>query len=76
MCTCQIADFAGPTDNSLKLKRSKKRDKYLDLARKLKTERSIKVTVIPIVFGTFGTVNKGLVQELEDLEIRGRMETV
>ena len=33
----------------------------------------MKVTVIPIVIGT---VTKGLVQRLEDLEIRGRVETI
>ena len=36
----------------------------------------MKVTVIPIVIGALGTVTKGLVQELEDLEIRGRVETI
>ena len=33
--TCQIVDFAVPADHS-KLKGSKKKDKYLDLARELK----------------------------------------
>ena len=32
---------------------------------------NIKVTVIPILIGALGTVTKGLVQRLEDLEIRG-----
>ena len=36
----------------------------------------MKVTVIPIVIGALGTVTKGLVQGLEDLEIRGRVETI
>ena len=36
----------------------------------------MKVTVIPIVIGTLITVTKGLVQGLEDLEIRGRVETI
>ena len=31
--------------------------------------------VIPVVIGILGTVTKGLVQGLEDLEIRGRVET-
>ena len=31
-------------------------DKYLDLARKLKRLRNMKVTVIPIVFGAIVTV--------------------
>ena len=36
----------------------------------------MKVTIIPIVIGALGTITKGFVQGLEDLEIRGRMETV
>ena len=34
------------------------------------------VTVILIVIHVLGTVTKGLVQGLEDLEIRGRVETI
>ena len=34
------------------------------------------MTAILIVIGTFGTVTKGLVQGLEDLEITGQIETV
>ena len=36
----------------------------------------IKVMVIPIVVGTFGTIPKGLVKGLENLEIRGQVETI
>ena len=54
-----------------KIKENKKRDKYLDLARELKKLWNLKVTVIPIITGELGTVPKGLVRELEDLEIRG-----
>ena len=32
--------------------------------------------VIPIVIGALGTVTKGLVQGLVDLEIRRRVETI
>ena len=35
----------------------------------------MKLTVIPIVIGALVTVTKGLVQGLEDLDIRGRVET-
>ena len=35
----------------------------------------MKVTIIPIVIGAFGTVTKGLLKGLEDLEVRGRVET-
>ena len=69
-------DFAVPVDHRIKLNESEKTDKYLDLARKLKTLWDMKVSVIPIVIGFLGTVIKGLVQKLEDLEIRGRVETI
>ena len=36
----------------------------------------MKVTIIPIVIGTFGKVTEGLLKGLEDLEIRGRVETI
>ena len=36
----------------------------------------MKVTVISIVIGAFGRVTKDLVQGLEDLEIRGQVETI
>ena len=74
-------DFTVPADLRIKLEESEKRDKYLDLARKLKKTKqqlwNMKVTVISIVSGALGTVTKGLlVQGLEDLKIRGRVETI
>ena len=36
----------------------------------------MKVMVIPIVIGALVTVTKGLVKGLEDLEIRGQVETI
>ena len=36
--TCQIVDIAVPADHWVKLKEGEKRDKYLDLARELKTK--------------------------------------
>ncbi len=36
----------------------------------------MKVMIIPIVIGTLGTVTKGLVKGLEDLEIKRRVETI
>ena len=36
----------------------------------------MKVTLIPVVIGALGTLTKGLVQELEDLEIKGRVKTI
>ncbi len=34
------------------------------------------VTIIPIVIGAFGTVTKGLLKGLEDLEVGVRVETI
>ena len=36
----------------------------------------MKVTIIAIVIGAFGSVTKGLLKGLEDFEVGGRMETV
>ena len=36
----------------------------------------MQVTIIPIVTGAFGTVTKGLLKGLEDLEVGGRVETI
>ena len=73
---CKIVDFAVPADHRIKLKECEKRDKYLDLARELKKLWKMKVTIIPIVIGAFGTVTKGLLKGLEDLEVDGRVETI
>ena len=45
-------------DHRIKLKEYQKKDKYLDLARELKKLWNMKVTIIPIVIGAFGTVSK------------------
>ncbi len=36
----------------------------------------MKVTIVPIVIGALGTIPKGLLKGLEDLEVGGRVETV
>ena len=36
----------------------------------------MKVTIVPIVIGAFGTISKGLLKYLEDLEVGGRVETI
>ena len=52
-------DFVVPADHRVKLKEGEKRDKYLDMVRKLKMLRNMKVTVIPIVVGALGMIPKG-----------------
>ena len=36
----------------------------------------MKVTIVPIVIGAFGTITKGLLKGLEDLEVDGWVETI
>ena len=74
--TCKTVDFAVPTDHRIKLKECEKKDKYLDLARELKKRWNMQVTIIPIVIGAFGTVTKGLLKGLEDLEVGRQGETI
>ena len=49
---------------------------YLDIARELKKLWNMQVTIIPIVIGAFGTVTRGLLKGLEDMEVGGRVETI
>ena len=49
---------------------------YLDLARELKKLWNMRVTIEPIVIGAFGTITKGLIKVLEDLEVGGSVETI
>ena len=74
--TCKVVDFAVPADYRIKLKQYEKKNKYLDFARELKKLWNMQVTIIPIVIGVFGTVTKGLLKGLEDLEVGGRVETI
>ena len=71
-----MVDFAVPAEHRIKLKERENKDKYLDLAWELKKLWNMKVTIIPIVIGALGSIIKGLTQGLEDLEIRGRVETI
>ena len=71
----QNMDFAVPADHRVKLKENEKKDKYLNFAGELKKLWNMKVTFIPIVIGSLGTITKWLIKGLEDLEIRGRVET-
>ena len=73
---CKIVDFAVPADHRINLKQSEKKDKYLDLARELKKLWNMIVTIMPIVTGALGTITKGLLKGLEDLEVGGRVETI
>ena len=42
--------------------------------RELKSQRNIRMTVIPIIVGALGTVREVLKERMTELEIRGRNE--
>ena len=63
-------------DHRVKLKEKEKKDKYLDLTRGLKKLLNSKMTFVPIIIVALSTVTKELIKGLEDLEIKGRMETI
>ena len=73
---CKIVDLAVPVDHRINLKESEKKDKYLDLTRELKRLWNMKVMIVPIVIGALGTITKGLLRGLEDLEVGGWEETI
>ena len=63
-------------DHIIKLKESEKKDKYQDLARKLKKLLNMKETITPIVIVAFVTFTKGLLKGLEYLEVGARVEII
>ena len=64
---CKFVDFAVLADHRIHLKEYEKKDMYLDLARELKKIWNVKMTIVPIVIGAFGTITKILLKGLEDL---------
>ena len=70
-----MEDLAISAEYRVKIRENEKRDRCMDFARELKTLWSMKVTLMPIVIGAFGTIPKGLDRGLEELEIRERLET-
>ena len=36
----------------------------------------MKVTIVPLVIGSFGTITKRLLKSLEELEVSGQVETI
>ena len=73
---CKIVDLAVPADHRINVKECENKDKYLNLDRELKKLWNMKVTIVPVVIGALGTITKGLLKGLEDLEVGGRVETI
>ena len=71
---CCLVRFDVPSDPTVKIKENENRDNYFDHAREPRELWNLKATVIPKVIGAPGTINKGLVRELEELQIVGLSE--
>ena len=70
-------DFTVSADRWMEIKEIEKINKYLDLAGELRKLLKMNVTVvIPVVVGALGTTPKGLKREIQELEIRGRIEII
>ena len=52
-----MMDFTVSVNHKVSIKENEKRDKYLDHSWELGNLQSIMVTVVPIVYGTFGSVH-------------------
>ena len=72
----KLSTLLSRADHRINLKECEKKDKYLDLVRELKKLWNMKVTIVPIVIGALGTITKGLLKCLEDLKVRGWVETI
>ena len=67
-------DFAVPVDHGLKIKKRKERQILEPCWRKLRNLWNMRGTEIPVAIVALGTFSKGFEKELEELEIRGRIE--
>ena len=58
--TCFLVDFTITVDHTEKMKGNEKRDKHLNRTRELKKLWKMRVTVMPLVVRSLGTISKGL----------------
>ena len=70
--TCHLADFAILAGYRVKIKENEKNREILGSCKKAERLWNLRVTVIPIVVGGLGT----LLKNLDELEIRGSIETI
>ena len=70
---CQIIDFGIPYDTRVHDKEVEKIEKYLDLARKLKKVRNMKVIVVSYVVGALSTPAKELEKRLKTIGIETKI---
>ena len=63
--TCKLIDMTVPSDRNIALKEVEKKSKYKDLELEIQRMWQMKTIVIPVVVDALGTVNKGMVENIE-----------
>ena len=69
-------DFAVPADYRIKLTESEKKDKFLDLAKELKKTMEHESDDYTNRDCCFWYSHQRIIKGLDDLEIKGRVETI
>ena len=63
--TCKLIDRTVRSDRNIALKEVEKKSKYKDLELEIQRMCHMKTIVIPVVVDALGTVNKGMVENIE-----------
>ena len=63
--TCKLIDITVTSDRNIALKEIEKKSNYKDLELEIRRMWHIKTVVIPVVVGVFGTVKKGMVENIK-----------
>ena len=63
--TCKLIDITVKSDRNIALKEIEKKSKYKDLELEIQRMWHMKTVLIPVVVGVFGTVKKGMVENIK-----------
>ena len=63
--TCKLIDITVTSDRNIALKEIEKKSKYKDLELEIQRMWHMKTVLIPVVVGVFGTVKKGMVENIK-----------
>ena len=73
---CYIIDFASPSDNNVSVKTVEKLSKYKSLEIEIQKMWETKTTVIPIVIGSLGLINKNIYSFLDKLPCKIQLSEI
>ena len=73
---CQIIDIAIPGDTRVWKKEEEKMEKYRELEYELGRLWGVRLKVIPIIVGAFGTIRNRLISYLAEVGVDTSFETI